>query len=160
MTRQYRAYLVGEDGALGVALFESFGSIVGQIAQVSIHEGRPKIHDVWCAIDCGLAVNPNSVEAQMQGGIVFGLTAALYGEITLKEGQIVQSNFHDYRMIRFGDAPRIKVEILSTPDVPLGGAGEPGTPPIAPAIANALAVLRPRDRDLPLNPIMPAGSGA
>ena len=149
-----------EGGALGVALFESFGSIVGQIAQVSIHEGRPKVHDVWCAIDCGLAVNPNSVEAQMQGGIVFGLTAALYGEITLEEGQIVQSNFHDYRMIRFGDAPRIEVEILSTPDVPLGGAGEPGTPPIAPAVANALAVLRPRDRDLPLTPLMPAESKA
>ena len=138
-----------EGTALGVALFESFGSIVGEVAEVSIQRGKPRVHRVWCAIDCGVAINPNSVEAQMQGGIFFGLTAALYGEITLEKGKIRQSNFHDYRMVRFADGPRIEVDILTTPDVPVGGAGEPGTPPIAPAVANAIAALSKRPRKMP-----------
>lgn len=139
-----------EEGALGVALFASFGSIVAQVAAVSMEGGRPRVHQVWCVIDCGTAVNPGSVEAQMQGGIHFGLSAALYGEITLKDGLIRQSNFHDYRAVRFVDAPRIEVDILSSPEAPLGGAGEPGTPPIAPAVANAIAALEARPRNLPL----------
>lgn len=138
------------NAALGVALFESFGSIVAQVAEVSLDDKTPRVHNVWCVIDCGVAINPNSVEAQMQGGIYYGLTAALYGEITVKQGKISQSNFHDYRMVRFSDAPRIKVEILTSLDAPVGGAGEPGTPPIAPAVANALAALDKRPRKLPL----------
>ena len=136
--------------AFGVAIFESFGSIVAQVAEVSVDNGAPRVHRVFCVIDCGVAINPDSVEAQMQGGIFYGLTAALYGEITVKDGKMQQSNFHDYRMVRFSDGPRIQVDILTSPDAVVGGAGEPGTPPIAPAVANALAVLGERPRRLPL----------
>lgn len=144
------------DRAYGVALFESFGTIVAQIAEVSIADRKPRVHRVWCAVDCGVAINPDSVEAQMQGGIIFGLTAALYGEITLKDGKMQQSNFHNYPMVRFADAPRIKVDILRSLDAPIGGAGEPGTPPIAPAVANALAALGERPRRLPLQSLVRA----
>ncbi|MEO1268693.1 MAG: molybdopterin cofactor-binding domain-containing protein [Myxococcota bacterium] len=139
-----------DGSALGVALVESFGSIVAQVAQVSLDDGKPKVHQVWCVIDCGVAINPGSVEAQMQGGIIYGLTAALYGEITVKDGAIVQDNFHNYPIVRFADGPRITVDILTSPDAPVGGAGEPGTPPIAPAVANAIAALKERPRRLPL----------
>jgi isoquinoline 1-oxidoreductase beta subunit len=138
-----------EGTAKGIAMFESFGSIVAQVAAVSMEGEMPRVHRVWCAVDCGVAINPNSVEAQMQGGIIYGLSAALYGAITAKEGRIEQSNFHDYRVIRFSDGPRIEVDILSSPDAPVGGAGEPGTPPIAPAVGNALATLGGRPRVLP-----------
>ena len=144
----------GGDRALGVALFESFGSIVAQVAEVSLVDDKPRVHRVWCVIDPGVAINPDSVEAQMEGGIIFGLSAALYGEITLKDGKIQQSNFHDYRMVKFADAPRIKVDILRSLDAPVGGAGEPGTPPIAPAVANALAALGKRVRQLPFDSLV------
>lgn len=142
------------NSALGVAIFKSFGSVVAQIAEVSIQNKLPRVHRVWCAIDCGVAVNPNSVEAQMQGGIVYGLTAALYGAITMRDGQIQQSNFHNYRMLRLADAPRIEVDIVNTPDAPVGGAGEPGTPPIAPAVGNAIAALEARRRSLPFDALV------
>jgi len=145
----WRSHDASGGRALGVALVASFGSIVAQVAEVSRDGGRPKVHRVWCAIDCGTAINPGSVEAQMQGGILYGLTAALHGRITLEDGAIKESNFHDYQIVRFSDAPRIAVDILSSPGAPVGGAGEPGTPPIAPAVANALAALDARPREMP-----------
>ena len=139
------------DRALGVAMTASFGSIVAQVAEVSVEGKTPRVHRVWCAIDCGTAVNPDGVIAQMQGGIQFGLSAALFGEITHDEnGGVKQSNFHDYRVVRFKEAPRVEVAIVDSPDAALGGAGEPGVPPIAPAVANAVAVLAPRPRSLPI----------
>ncbi len=140
--------------AQGVAIFKSFGSIVAQVAQVTRRDGKPHVEKVWCAVDCGVAINPNSVEAQMQGGIFYGLSAALYGQVTLKEGALVQSNFHNYPIVRFGDGPRIEVAILNSPEAKVGGAGEPGTPPIAPAVANALAALDERPRQMPFAPMV------
>jgi len=136
--------------ALGIAITESFGSIVSQVAEVSAENDVVRVHRVWCVIDCGIAINPASVEAQMQSGIHYGLSAALYGKITVKNGEIHQSNFHNYKAVRFADAPRIEVEILKSPEVPIGGVGEPGTPPIAPAVANAIAKLTQRPRELPI----------
>lgn len=137
------------DRALGVAIVESFGSIVAQVAEVSLENGRPRVHQVWCAIDCGLAINPGGVQAQMEGGVFFGMTAAMYGQITVNGGQIAQSNFHDYRMVQFADGPRVHVEIVESGDDHIGGAGEPGVPPVAPAIGNAIAALKERQRGLP-----------
>ena len=136
--------------ALGIALTESFGSIVSQVAEVSVDNDVVRVHRVWCVIDCGMAINPASVEAQMESGIHYGLSAALYGQITVKDGEIRQSNFHNYQAVRFADAPRIDVDILTSPDDPIGGVGEPGTPPIAPAVANAIAKLAQRPRELPI----------
>lgn len=124
--------------ARGVAVVTSFGSYVAEIAEVSKDSnGMPKVHHVWCAIDCGLAVNPNIVKAQMEGGIGFGLDAALHGEITLGEqGKVEQSNFHNYTALRITEMPEIDVDILPSDAAPTG-VGEPGTPPIAPAVSNA-----------------------
>ena len=126
--------------ARGIALHESFGSIVAQVAEVSIEDKQPRVHRVVCAIDCGVVVNPGIVEQQMESGIAFGLTAALYGEITLEAGAVKQKNFHDYNMLRMHDAPRVETYIVVSGEVP-GGVGEPATPPIAPAVANALLKL-------------------
>jgi len=134
----------------GIAVHESFGSVVAQAAEVSVEQGSIRVHRVVCAIDCGPVVNPDGVEAQMQSGIVYGLSAALYGEITFKDGQVEQSNFHDYPVLRLHEMPRIEVHIARSKDK-MGGAGEPGTPPIAPAVANALfAATGQRLRSLPL----------
>jgi isoquinoline 1-oxidoreductase beta subunit len=123
----------------GIALAESFHSIVAQVAEVEIGaDGALRVRRVCCAVDCGMAVNPAIVTAQMESGIVFGLTAALHGEISVKAGRVEQSNFHDYRMIRMADCPRIEVRIVDSGWDNLGGIGEPGTPPIAPAVANAV----------------------
>jgi len=123
----------------GIALAESFHSIVAQVAEVEIApEGALRVRRVWCAIDCGMALNPAIVAAQMESGIVFGLSAALHGEITLKDGRVQQSNFHDYEVLRMADCPRIAVRIVESGWEHLGGVGEPGTPPIAPAVANAV----------------------
>jgi isoquinoline 1-oxidoreductase beta subunit len=104
-----------------------------------------------CAVDCGIAVNPNVIEAQMQGGIGFGLAAALHGQITLKEGRVEQSNFADYPLLRIGEMPRIEVHIVPSTARPTG-VGEPGVPPIAPAVANALyAATGKRLRSLPFD---------
>jgi isoquinoline 1-oxidoreductase beta subunit len=132
---------VPEGRARGVAVHESFGSYVAQIAEVSRSpEGSPKVERVWCAIDCGIAINPDIVKAQMEGGIGFGLGAALLDEISLKSGRVVQSNFHDYRPIRIDDMPDVEVRVLASGEAP-SGVGEPGVPPIAPAVANAWAAL-------------------
>lgn len=126
--------------ARGIAVAESFASFVAQVAEVSIEHGVPRVHRVVCAVDCGMVVNPNIVAAQMESGIIFGLTAALKGEITLAKGRVQQSNFNDYPLLRIDEAPRIEVHIVSSTDPP-GGVGEPGVPPIAPAVANALFAL-------------------
>jgi isoquinoline 1-oxidoreductase beta subunit len=136
--------------ALGVALRESFGTVVGQIAEVSIEDGSPRVHEIWCAADPGDVVNPDGFIAQMESGIIYGLTAALYGEITLENGQVQQENFPDYEMLRLATAPKIDVDIIRS-GAKLGGAGEPSTPPAAPAVTNALfALTGKRIRSLPL----------
>lgn len=123
----------------GLAVVESFGSFVAEVAEVSIHQssGEVKVHRVVCAVDCGRYVNPDIVAAQMEGGIVYGLTAALKGKITIAKGRVQQSNFHDYEMLRLPEMPRVEVHIVSSNDPP-GGVGEPGTPPVAPALCNAI----------------------
>ena len=135
----------------GIAVHESFGSFVAQVAEVSVSaEGNVHVHQVVCAVDCGRVVNPDTVVAQMEGGIVFGLSAALYGAITLKNGRVEQSNFHNYPLVRMNGMPNIDVFIVPS-DEPLGGVGEPGVPPIAPAVANAVfAVTGKRIRTLPI----------
>jgi len=137
--------------ARGLAVHESFGSIVAEVAEVSVDSEKSiHVHKVSCAIDCGLAVNPLAVEAQVQGAVAYGLSAVLYSEVTLRKGQVEQSNFHDYRVARMADMPEVTVQILES-DARMGGVGEPGTPPIAPAVANAVyALTRKRLRSLPL----------
>lgn len=122
----------------GVAMVKSFGSYVAQIAEVSKgSDGMPKVHRVWCAVDCGVAVNPNVIRAQIEGGIGYGLDAILHGEITLAEGgQVNQSNFHNYPILRINEMPEIEVEIIKSAHAPTG-VGEVGVPPIGPAVANA-----------------------
>lgn len=134
----------------GVALHESFGSIVAQVAEVSIIDGQPHVHEVTCAIDCGLAVNPDIVKQQMESGVIFGLTAALYGQIDIKDGQVQQQNFPDYRLLPLDQAPRVTTHIVES-ERPPRGVGEPGLPPIAAAVSNALFKLTAiRQRRLPL----------
>ena len=136
--------------AHGVALHQSFGSIVAQVAQVSVENGEIRVHRVVCAIDCGLAVNPNIIAQQMESSVLFGLSAALGGEITFKDGKVEQGNFHDYPVLRMGQAPHVETIIIASAAHP-EGVGEPGTPPIAPAVANALFILTgKRLRSLPL----------
>ena len=112
----------------GLAVHASFGSYVAQVAEVSVSpEGKVKVHRVVCAVDCGPVVNPDTVRAQMEGGIVFGLTAALYGEITFEHGRVQQGNFNDYPMLRLKDMPVVEVHIVPSTDR-MGGVGEPGVP--------------------------------
>ena len=140
-----------EGRALGIAVQESFGSIVAEIAEVSIgDDNQPVVHKVTCAIDCGWAVNPDTVEAQVESGIIFGLTAAMYGEITIENGRVAQNNFPDYEMVRMATAPEIEVHIVES-GAALGGLGEPATPPIAAAVTNAIYILTgQRVRELPI----------
>jgi isoquinoline 1-oxidoreductase beta subunit len=136
--------------ARGIALHQSFGSIVAEVAEVSLEEGKPRVHKVWAAIDCGIAVNPNIIAQQIESAVLFGLSAALYGEITLKDGAVVQGNYNDYAVLRGKDAPEVETSIIDSSEAPTG-VGEPGTPPIAPAVANALFTLTgKRLRSLPL----------
>ena len=136
----------------GIALAESFHSIVAQVAEVEVDANRAlQVRRVVCAIDCGRAINPDTVAAQMESGIVFGLSAALYGEITLKAGRVEQANFPGYDMVRMADCPAIEVHIVESGWEYLGGVGETGTPPIAPAVANAVfAATGQRVRRLPI----------
>lgn len=134
---------------LGVAIEESFGSIVAEVAQVRVENGKIRVEKVWCAADCGFAINPLGVREQMESGIVYGLSAALHGEITLQGGRAVQDNFHGYPVVRIDEAPEIEVEIIQS-GAEMGGAGEPGTPPIFPAVGNAIfAATGKRLRSLP-----------
>jgi isoquinoline 1-oxidoreductase beta subunit len=135
----------------GIALAESFHSIVAQVAEVEIVDNVPRVRHIVCAVDCGFAIDPANVAAQMQSGIVFGLTAALYGEITLKAGRIEQGNYHDYRMLTLAGMPKIEVHVVESGIEHLGGVGEPGTPPVAPAVCNAIfAASGKRVRSLPI----------
>jgi isoquinoline 1-oxidoreductase beta subunit len=135
----------------GLALRASFGSIVAQVAEVAVQGSSIEVKRVACAIDCGRVVNPDIVTAQMESGIAFGLTAALYGEITIKDGQVEQAQFGDYPMLRLPEMPEISVTIVRNDAAPLGGVGECGTPPIAPAVANAVfAATGKRLRSLPV----------
>lgn len=136
--------------ARGVALHESFGSWVAQVAEVSVEKGNIRVHRVVCAIDCGVAVNPAGVVAQVESAVAFGLGAALHSRIDLRDGRPQQSNFHDYRVLRLAEMPQVEVHIVPSAERP-GGVGEPGVPPIAPAVANALFALTGRRlRELPL----------
>lgn len=127
--------------ARGVAAVESFSSFVAQIAEVSVEGGAIRVHKVWCAVDCGVAVNPNVIRAQMEGGIGYGLSAVLFNELELAEGgAVVQSNFHDYRSLRIGEMPEVEVAIIPSAEPPTG-VGEPGVPPVGPAVANAVRRL-------------------
>jgi isoquinoline 1-oxidoreductase beta subunit len=136
--------------ARGVALAESFGSFVAEVAEVSITNGVVRVHKVTCAVDCGQVVNPGIVAAQMEGAIAYGITAALKGEITLEKGRVKQGNLLDYPLLRMDEMPEVSVHIVSSTENP-GGVGEPGTPPIAPAVANAVSALTgTRVRKLPI----------
>ena len=122
----------------GIAVAEAFGSFVAEVAEVSIDaNGKPRVHRVVCAVDCGPIVNPDTIEAQMQSGIVYGLTAALYGDITIDRGRVRQGNFDSYPMLRMNEMPVVEVYIVPSTEKQ-GGIGEPGTPPIAPAVCNAI----------------------
>jgi isoquinoline 1-oxidoreductase beta subunit len=140
----------GERRGRGVAVHESFNTAVAQVAEVTVQpDGRFRVDRVVCAVDCGVAVNPDVIRGQMESGIGFGLSAALHGAITLKEGVVEQSNFNDYAVLRFGEMPRVEVHIVPSTAKP-SGVGEPGTPVIAPAVANALfAATGQRLRNLP-----------
>lgn len=136
--------------ARGIALHESFGAIVAQVAEVSLLAGQVRVHRVVCAMDCGNVVNPGIVAQQMEGSVVFGLTAALYGNVDIHEGVVQQKNFSDYPMLRLAQAPLVQTYLVPSTRPP-GGVGEPGVPPLAPAVANALfALTGQRLRALPL----------
>ena len=124
----------------GVAVHECFGSVVAQIAEVKLENGTPRVGRVVTAIDCGVAVSPDQIAAQMEGGTCYGLSAALFGEVTLTDGKVDQSNFDTYRVLRINEAPTVETYILPSGNPP-SGVGEPGTPVIAPAVANALLAL-------------------
>ena len=136
--------------ARGIAVVEDKGGLVAQVAEVSLANGKVRVHRVTCAADCGRIIHPGIVEAQLSGSVIAGLTAALYGEITIDRGRVAQGNFNDYRMVRMAEAPAIDVHIVPSEEEP-GGVGEPGVPPIAPAVTNALfALTGTRIRRLPI----------
>jgi isoquinoline 1-oxidoreductase beta subunit len=126
--------------ARGVAVHESFGSVVAQVAEVSIERGQIRVHRVVCAVDCGLCVNPLGARAQIDSGVAFGLSAALHGELTLKDGRVQQSNFHDYPILRMNEMPAVETHFVPSKEKP-GGIGEVAVPCIAPAVANAVFAL-------------------
>jgi isoquinoline 1-oxidoreductase beta subunit len=121
----------------GVAVHTSFRSYVAQVVEISLADGKLIVHKVTCAVDCGLAVNPDGVRMQMESSIIFGLTMALYGELSIENGQVMQHNFYDYKMARMNEAPQIDVHLVPNSGQ-MGGIGEPGLPPFAPALANAI----------------------
>jgi len=136
----------------GIAFVPSFGSIVAQVAEVDMSGAKPKVKKVYVAADPGFVINPDGFTAQMESAIAYGLTAALYGEITLKDGKVQQSNFHDYPMLRINEMPEVEVALINGDHKHLGGGGEPGLPPIAPAVTNAIfAATGKRIRELPLS---------
>jgi isoquinoline 1-oxidoreductase beta subunit len=136
--------------ARGVALHESFGSIVAQVVEVSLQDGAPRVHRVVCAVDCGTVVNPGIVAQQVEGAVIFGLTAALHSAIDIRDGSVQQRNFPDYPMVKLAQAPQVETWIVPSERAP-GGVGEIGVPPLAPAVGNALFLLTgKRLRALPL----------
>ncbi len=142
---------LAENMGRGIAIHRSFGTIVAQVVDVEIAGGKPRARRVVCAVDAGFAVHPDNLAAQMESGIAYGLTAALYGEISIRDGAVAQSNFHDYRMLRMDEAPDVETYIVNGGGS-TGGAGEPGTPPIAPAFTNAIFdATGIRIRELPVS---------
>ncbi|HEX5011776.1 MAG TPA: xanthine dehydrogenase family protein molybdopterin-binding subunit [Planctomycetota bacterium] len=138
--------------ARGLAVHHSFKTWVAHVAEVSLLEGVPRVHRVTSAVDCGRVVNPDGVKAQVEGAVGFGLTALLYSAITIQDGRVQQSNFHDYRMLRIHEMPEVEVHLVESSE-PSTGIGEPGVPPVAPAVCNALfALTGKRIRRLPLRP--------
>jgi isoquinoline 1-oxidoreductase beta subunit len=142
---------LAEGKGRGIAVHESFSSYVAQVAEVSVNDdGSYSVDRIVCAVDCGIAVNPDIIKAQMEGGIGYGLSPVMVSEITLDEGRVAQSNFHDYQVLRINQMPEIDVHIVASTSPPTG-VGEPGTPVVAPAVANALhAVTGQRFYRLPL----------
>ncbi|MDB5500430.1 MAG: Twin-arginine translocation pathway signal [Tardiphaga sp.] len=148
----WKNYKVPEGRARGVAVVESFNTFVAQVVELSMTDDGPKVHKVWCAVDCGVAVNPDIIRSQMEGGIGFGLGHILYAEQTLDAGRPVAGNFDTYRSLRINEMPEIEVTIVKSTEKP-SGVGEPGVPPLGPAVANAMAKLGiGRPRQLPVVP--------
>jgi isoquinoline 1-oxidoreductase beta subunit len=140
----------GTGRARGVAVVESFDTYVAQIAEVSAGDDGPRVHKVWAAVDCGVAVNPDIIRAQIEGGIGYGLGHALYAEVAIEQGRPVPANFDTYRSLRIHEMPEVEVAVVRSSEKPTG-VGEPGVPPIAPAVANAMAALgMQRPRRLPV----------
>jgi isoquinoline 1-oxidoreductase beta subunit len=137
----------------GIAAFESFGSAVAEVVEASVGKnGAVNIHRIVVAVDCGPIVNPNTVEAQVEGGIVYSLSSVLKDEITVSKGRVVQSNFDDYRIMTINEMPKVEIHIIPSTE-PVGGIGEPGLPPVAPALCNAIfAASGIRIRRLPIRP--------
>jgi isoquinoline 1-oxidoreductase beta subunit len=139
-----------ENCGRGIAIHRSFGTIVAEVVEAEVKNGKVRATRVVCAVDAGFAVHPDGMKAQMESGIIYGLTAALYGEISIRRGRVAQSNFHDYEIVRMNEAPIIETHIINSGEK-LGGAGEPGTPAIAPALANAIFdATGKRIRELPI----------
>jgi isoquinoline 1-oxidoreductase subunit beta len=138
--------------AQGAAIHESFGSIVAQVAEVSVsRRGEVRVERVVCAVDCGHTVNPLTIEGQMESGVVYGLTAALYGQITIDKGRVVEGNFDNYPMLRIHEMPEVETHLALTGGTKWGGIGEPSVPPLAPAVCNAIfKITGKRIRSLPL----------
>lgn len=135
----------------GIAFMEGYTSNIAQVAEISVEGGRLKVHKITCVIDCGQTVNPRIVESQIESGIVYGLSAVLWGDITLRAGRVQQRNFNDYRVLRLNEMPEIDVHIIPS-DAPPGGIGETGVPPVAPAVCNAIfAATGKRLRSLPIS---------
>ena len=136
---------------LGLALSEAWGSICGTAVELSVQDKRITIHRVVCAVDCGTVINPATVQRQLEGATIWGLTAAAFGEISIEQGKVLQSNFHDYPMLHLAQTPPIETELIES-GARIGGVGESGVPPLAPALANALfAATGERLRSLPLS---------
>jgi isoquinoline 1-oxidoreductase beta subunit len=135
----------------GIALLHAFGSYLAQVADVAVSkQGDVRVNRVVCAVDCGVIVNPDTVKAQIESGIIFGITAVLWGEITIKDGRVEQHNFNDYRMLRINEAPEIEVHLVPSSEAP-GGIGEPGTSAVMPAVTNAIfGATGKRIRKLPV----------
>jgi isoquinoline 1-oxidoreductase beta subunit len=136
----------------GISVQFAFGTYLSQIAEVEVGtDGAVRVHRITCAVDCGIAVNPEMIAAQVEGGTLFGLTAALYGQITLKNGRVEQSNFHDYRSMRMNEAPSIETHLVKSSEAP-GGFGEAPTAAVAPAVTNAIChATGVRIRSLPID---------
>jgi CO/xanthine dehydrogenase Mo-binding subunit len=134
----------------GLAFMEGYKSHIAQVAEVSVEAGRLKLHKITCVIDCGQTVNPRIVESQLESGIVYGLTAALWGNVTLRGGRVQQHNFNDHRVLRINELPMLDVHLI-TSDAPPGGVGEAAVPPVAPSVCNAIfAATGKRLRTLPI----------
>ena len=142
---------LGKGQGRGIALQESFGSLVAEVVEVTVTKGEVSVDKVTVVVDAGFAVSPDGVKAQMESGVLYGLTAALHGEVSIENGRVVQANFDTYPMVRMDTAPQIDTHIINSMES-WGGAGEPGTPGIAPALTNAIyAATGTRIRDLPVS---------